>query len=172
VVGALFLAGPAVELVAGPEFAGATLPLQILAFAVAFGFMTGFYGQLMLAWKRQARLVRPTLYAVSAGLALALVLIDRFGAVGAAAGLLATELALLTLYVRAARPVTGFRPPEGRLFRLFIAALALAVTLWALRGLPVLVSATLGSVVYAAALSGLGLIRRERLRSLRGRVGK
>jgi hypothetical protein len=105
-------------------------------------------------------------------LVLALVLVDLFCAVGPAAGLLVTEVVLLALYVRAARPVTGFRPPEGRLFRLFIAALALAVTLWALRGLPVLVSATLGSLVYIAALSGLGLIRRERLRSLRGRVGK
>lgn len=170
VVGGIFAAGPIVGLVAGEGFESAVLPLQILLGAVALGFLTTFYGQLMVAYGQQRRLVRPTLVAVGLSLGLGLALIPLYGALGAAWTLIAAELLLLAGYRRASRPVTGFRPPEGRTFKLFVSLLVLATILFVLRDASLVWMVLLGTAGYAASLLALGVVRRSRLRELRGVV--
>jgi O-antigen/teichoic acid export membrane protein len=166
VVGALFEASPIIKLVAGPGFEDSVLPFQILVLAVALGFVTVLYGQLMVVWSAQRKLILPMIVGVTASLVLNLIFIPRYGALGAAWVMVASEAIILFSYRRVVGKVTGFRPPEGRISRLFVALLAMTATLWFTRSLPVLLVVILGTAVYGVMLVVLGVVSRDRLRSL------
>lgn len=100
-------------------YAGAALPLRILAFAVVPMFVNAAALHTLLAAGRGELLPRLTSWRLVGAALLGLVLIPRFGAAGAALGLALSEWMLLILALRACRhaevgiplgPLLGRRP--------------------------------------------------------------
>ncbi|MEL6772720.1 MAG: flippase [Bacteroidota bacterium] len=104
-VGGTMLAGPLIVLIGGPEYVAGTVALRILMVNMGVVYLNMMFGQPLPAWDLQKR----HMYAISVGavanIILNLVLIPRFGIVGAAVATLASEVAVLiglaTLHYRA-----------------------------------------------------------------------
>ena len=111
----LALVGPRLlELLFGPEFAGAGRPLQVFAAALPAMFLNAVLLHALVAAGRAPWLPRLTAVRVAAAALLAALLIPRFGAAGGAAGFAAAELVLLSCAAHACRrarfPVPVVRP--------------------------------------------------------------
>jgi O-antigen/teichoic acid export membrane protein len=149
----------------GSDFTGAAASLRLLAAALLALFMNGLLGNALIAGGRAAWLPRLTAVRVAVALALALALVPTLGALGAAAGFLASELLLLALGTRAcagARFAIGVLDPLARALLLALPILALAPL--APGGLPGAVA--VGVTVYALALGAAWLLRPALLRDL------
>jgi O-antigen/teichoic acid export membrane protein len=94
----LVLAGPICELVYGPAFAAAAVPLRILAPAVVLiGFVT-LTTSLLVSRGNPRRMAHRTGIMVAANIAMNFILIPIYGVGGAAAAMLATE-AIFALWI-------------------------------------------------------------------------
>ena len=116
-LGLALVAGGVVGLLFGSAYADGAAPLRILATALLPLFMNALLSWALLASGRAAWLPRLTGLRVVAAVGLALVLVPRLGAVGAAAGLAGAEWLLFALGWRACRSA-GFqvrRGPGGRM---------------------------------------------------------
>lgn len=150
--GLLLVAPELATSVFGAEFAPAAAPLRVLAMAVVVLFMNSVLLHALLAVGRAGWLPVLTGVRVAAALAAALVLVPRFGAIGAAAGFLAAELLMLVLAARACA-VARFPVPLARpLLRACGASLPMVAAV-ALLGGGLAVSVGLGALVYGATLA-------------------
>jgi O-antigen/teichoic acid export membrane protein len=149
----LALAGPGlVVFLLGDAFGPAAAPLRILALALPALFMNAILLHALIAAGRATWLPRLTAVRLVIAFALALVLIPRLGATGAAAGLVAAEAALLVLASRACAeagfPVSVARP----LALACLASLPMAAAVAAVASGP-LAAVAVGVTVYAATLA-------------------
>lgn len=159
----VFLAAPAaagtalvapglLRVVFGPDYGEAAASLRILAVAVVPLFLNGMLVSALIASGRGPWLPRLTAVRVAVAAALAFGLVPRFGALGAAAGFLASELLLLLLAARACASA-GFPipvvAPAGRAL-LMCAPMAVVV---ALLPSPFPVAVGLGVVTYGLTLA-------------------
>jgi O-antigen/teichoic acid export membrane protein len=106
-----------VVLLGGPGYAQAATPLAVLAVALAISYISGVYGNAMMAMGRGRTLLRVTLAPLGVNLALNLALIPTLGILGAAVAVVFSELTGLLLvrrkYVQlAGRPAA---PPHARI---------------------------------------------------------
>ncbi len=108
------LLAPGVLGLLGPGYPQGAGPLRILAFAIVVLFSNALLTQALIALGRADRLPRLTGLRVALAALLAVLLVPRWGAVGAAVGFLAAELALAVLASRscvaAGFPVPILRP--------------------------------------------------------------
>ncbi len=169
-VGGGLLAPGLITLVFGPDYGPSALPLSILIASIPFLVAKDIAMVAMVAGGHEKAVLRFTGFAVVFNLAANLLVIPRFGMVGAASTTLATEIlrALLgMLYVRREQlPL----PPFSRLWRTLAASAAMALALLMLPELHVLVTVTLGALVYAVVLVAFGGIERKPGVGLRLRV--
>ena len=129
-VGLALVAGGVVRLLYGDSYADAAVPLGLLALALLPLFMNALLSWALVARGRAAWLPRLTALRVVAALGLALALVPRMGAAGAAAGLVLAEWLLLGLGSHACRGA-GFAIPLVRPLAWGLAAcvpMALAVS--------------------------------------------
>jgi O-antigen/teichoic acid export membrane protein len=120
----LFLVAPVlVPRLLGQDFAPAVPWLRILTLALIPMFINGLVSWALIAAERASQLPRLVATRIVVASVLALVLVPRFGATGAAAGFVASEIVLLLLGLRALR-AARFPVPVARPVAL---ALALAV---------------------------------------------
>jgi O-antigen/teichoic acid export membrane protein len=141
-VGGMFLAADIIGFLFGDEYANSVLPLQILSWSAVFVILRGTYRQSLNAAGRQDLDLRCAGAAVALNVGLNVLLIPRFGIVGAAATTVASELLWLSMamyyfYYRVAR-VSLF----PMLWQPMLAALLMGVFLaftqplfWILQGL-------------------------------------
>ena len=147
----LVLVAPGVVALLGEGYDAAATPLRILAPALLALFMNTVLLHALIAARRARRVPLLTAARVAAATALALVLIPRFGAAGAAAGFLLAELLLLALSTRACA-VAGFEVPVARPL---LAALGVTVPMAAavaLAGAGMIASVVVGVVTYGLTL--------------------
>ncbi|WP_328280013.1 lipopolysaccharide biosynthesis protein [Sphingobium sp.] len=143
----LHVAADAIMRLLGPDFAAAAPLLRLMAWVLLARAVTTAMSPLILIAGRQGRAMRLTLAALGAQLSALLLLVPRFGGLGAAIGYLAIELTLGTVAVSAlAQSSTGvrldWRPVAG------VAAAAILIAL--------LIGATpLGGTLTGGALAGL-----------------
>jgi O-antigen/teichoic acid export membrane protein len=152
-IGLALVAGAVVELLFGGAYADGAAPLRILAIALLPLFMNALLSWTLLARGRAAWLARLTGLRVVAALALALVLVPRLGAVGAAAGLAGAEWLLLVLGWLACRSAAF----EVRIARPVGWALAACVPMaLAVSGVSadLVLAIPVGALTYAATLAG------------------
>jgi O-antigen/teichoic acid export membrane protein len=138
----MFLAADIIGFLFGDEYANSVLPLQILSWSAVFVILRGTYRQSLNAAGRQDLDLRCAGVAVALNVSLNVLLIPRFGIVGAAATTVASELLWLSMamyyfYYRVAR-VSLF----PMLWQPMLAALLMGVFLaltqplfWILQGL-------------------------------------
>jgi len=151
-IGLVLVAPALVPFVFGAEYAGAAIWVRILAVGIVPIFLNGLLAWALIAAGRPS--VPPRLLAVRivAALGLALALVPRYGATGAAAGFVCAETFLLVLASRACVSV-GFPVPVAA--PIAWAALASLPMALAVRGvahsLPLAVAT--GVLTYAATLA-------------------
>jgi O-antigen/teichoic acid export membrane protein len=150
--GLLLVAPELAARVFGAEFAPAGAPLRVLAVALAVLYMNSVLLHALLAVGRAGWMPVLTAVRVAAALLAALLLVPRFGELGAAAGFLAAELLLLWLAWRACR-LARFPVPLARpLLRACGVSLPMAAVV-ALLGGGLEASIAVGTMVYAATLA-------------------
>jgi O-antigen/teichoic acid export membrane protein len=166
--GAALVAPGLLSLIFGADYAEAAPSLRVLALAVLPLFLNGILVSALIATGRGEWLPRLTAVRVGLAAALAVLLVPRFGGLGAAWGFMASEIALLTLTTRACA-AAGFRvnvvSPAAR-------ALLAAVPMAAVVGFvpaPLPVAVGMGVLAYAGTLGVAWRLAPGLLRDL-GRV--
>lgn len=166
---AIVAADPLVTLVFGEDFAPAAPALPVLAGAfvlVCFGYLTS---NVLLVIGRQKRLVVVSVLALIANLGANVILIPRYGFMGAAWTTLLTELVVVGASVVFIMQGLGTRRVEaGRLPRIVLAAalLTIGVELVTQLGGPLIAVLATAAVLYPALLLGLRALRIDDLRAL------
>lgn len=168
-VGGALLAGPLIALVFGPKYEASGAPLAVLVSSVPFMVYKDVAMVAMIVSGRERAVLGMTAIAVVFNLAANLIVIPRFGMVGAACTTLATEILrafLAAAYVR--RDGFEFASPK-RLAKSALAGLAMAAVLLAFDVRAVVFAVPLGAAVYAAVLglSGALVLRRGQPPALR-----
>jgi O-antigen/teichoic acid export membrane protein len=149
----LALVGPSLlVLLLGEAYAPAAAPLRILALALPALFMNAILLHALIAAGRPAWLPRLTGVRLALAAALALWLVPRFGASGAAAGFVGAEAALLLAAARASGRARFPVPVARPLLLGALASVPMAIVVAAAAWGP-LASVAIGVLVYAATLS-------------------
>jgi O-antigen/teichoic acid export membrane protein len=160
-VGMFWLAEEALALAYGNrEFTEAALALRILAAGVVLRAITTALGQMLLASLQERVTLRIVLVNVAVSFTVSLVLIERYGVLGAAAAAVLTQLMDVFQHLW---PVSRMLP-EFRLWRHLwkpaVASLAMAGALTLVQGHSVLVHVAVGAAVYTAVAAPLLLGKR------------
>ncbi|WIM85736.1 flippase [Candidatus Mycobacterium wuenschmannii] len=167
VVGAL-LAGPLVKLFGEQEYVSRGAPtLALLFVAVALRFVTGTLGQGLFACHQQKFFFRCFVVCLSFNVALNLLLDSHFGAVGAGASLVCTELFGFVVTSWWLHRTCGYRTPTTFMLRLALPVAASAVVVLTLSGYHVLLILAAAAIVYLAVNMAIGPVDWSSLTSLR-----
>lgn len=158
-IGGSFLAGPVIALVFGPAYQPAALALAILLWSVPLGLLRDIPIVALMAVRREVLVLRLTAWAAGLNLILNLLLIPRYGILGAAGASVATE-GVRWIVALAYSGSMGFRFPRFSRFRkTLLAGGAMAAVLLFATALPLFLAAACGAGAYLATLWGAGGIR-------------
>jgi O-antigen/teichoic acid export membrane protein len=168
-IGLLGLADKIILSLYGAEYLPAIPALQILALMVCVRFLAYVPGVLLTSIDRQTtRMIVVGVCAVL-NVVMNLIVIPRWGFVGAAYDTLVTNVVLLSLYVFFVWR-SGY-PLEARhwtmMLRILTCAGLLYVFVIALRGLDLLVLTLLGATLYLVSILLLGIVRPDELAAVR-----
>jgi len=175
-VGLALVARPLITLVFGPGFQGAVPVLQMLAWLFFLSCLRNMLATIMTACDQQA--ARTRLEALSAIIAVAghVLLILRYGPIGAAVAILAAEAILVVLTILSTRQMLDLRFLSSRLAISLLASAAFVVPALLWPGIPMFAVVIAGATIYVAVVLAFPTIRRHELpalasvRSRRGRV--
>lgn len=140
--------------------------LALLFAAVAVRLVTGALSQGLFASHDQVFLLRLNCVSLLLNIGLNLVLIPQFGAKGAAASLVASEVFGLAVATRRLTGRTPYRTPWSFLARLMPSVAAAAAVCVAGGSLPVLLTGSLAAATYLAVNLVLGPVRLHEARGL------
>lgn len=159
--GITLLARPIVRLVYADAFEATVPALQIMIWAVVFAFVNVPNARLVLVRNRQKQAGWMTGISMIVNVVLNLLLIPRFGIVGAAAArTTATAVLFFQLYGYAQLHL-GVESILPLVVRPFLAALIMAAVVWPIRQLPLFWPIIIGIIVYGAAAYFLKAIPEE-----------
>jgi O-antigen/teichoic acid export membrane protein len=165
VLGSLLTAPEIVRLLAGGGFSGATTPLRVLSIGGGLVFVNGMLSYLLIALGRQKATFFLNLGMVTLNVGLNLVLIPRYGAVGAAWATTVSEVSILAGCSWMARSFAGFTPSLRVAWRAGLAGALMAGAVAAL-GAGLAASVALGAVAYGLVLAVLRVPQVLELRRL------
>jgi len=162
-VGTFAVAGDLMGFVAGTEFAAAGAPLAVLMLAGSMVFWSALFGHAVIALGLQKKMIWG--YAIDAAVSIALYLlfIPSYGAMGAAWVTLFSEAFIAAATAAVVLRGSGSRLPLRNLGKALLASLAMYLVLRWTGGVQVLPRVLIGMAVYAAALAALGGIDRDML---------
>jgi O-antigen/teichoic acid export membrane protein len=155
-VGGTLLADPVIATLFGPAFATSAPVLRILCWSAVLVIARGTLCQALNAAGRSPLDLRCALASSALNVGLNLLLIPRYGTIGAAAATVAGDVLWLAMaWHMAARHVTAVSPVAAAA-RPALAAVVMAATLAWLPGVPWLLRAALGLGAYVGTLALLG----------------
>jgi O-antigen/teichoic acid export membrane protein len=159
------LAPKVIRFLYDPTYAAAEDALRLLYVAAVFSYLTSFLAYVLIALDRQRDALGVNALVLAANVALNLYAIPRWGMLGAAWCMLATETLSVALTVSLVRLRCGFSPGLGALPRVLLAAGVMGAALWWLagQGLRLLALAPIGIALYAALALLFRLVDRETL---------
>jgi O-antigen/teichoic acid export membrane protein len=162
VAGGIVLAGPILHLVFGPDYAHGAGALAVLLLSIGSIFLWGTVHNVLLVCERTGAEMWTIAAAALMNVVLNLLLVKRFGMVGAAWSTVAAELLILLSGTWLARRA-GVRWRWMPIARPIAAAVVMAAAVWFVaRRWPVVTSMGLGAAVYALVLVVLGVPREVR----------
>jgi O-antigen/teichoic acid export membrane protein len=162
---AVILAPAAVRLVAGEEFSGAALPLQVMSAGLLAAFVGQTFGFALLSRKHHATMLAGATCALLTTLVTLVTLVPQHGAVGAAVALLLGQLVLTGVYVRGYRR-NAASPVDLRVLVHAATVAAAAVAAGLLVPGPLVLRALTAALVLALAIPGTGLLTWSGVRAL------
>ncbi len=149
-VGGMLLAEPLMVFIGGDAFAVSALPFLILCPLLPLRFVNNGSAMTLSTLDRQGDRTRGVMLAAALNLAANFVVIPTYGAAGAAATTLATEVALALWFRWRIGPlVEGLGLPQN-VARAAAPAAAMAAALWALPDWHVVAQVAVGAAVFAA----------------------
>lgn len=156
-VGVFMLSGDIVALIFGASYQATVLPLRILIWALFFNFLSGPVGLFLLVSRERLFHVIPYALAVTAlSIALNLVLIPRYGYIGASGVRVVSSALLFAAKFRMMGYFLERRPPWLQIIiRPMIAAAVMGVLIFLIRDLSLLLVVPAGAVTYLFVLLGL-----------------
>jgi O-antigen/teichoic acid export membrane protein len=161
-LGGMLVAASLVRFIFGAGYGPSVAPLQILLVMVPVSLLRNVAQGVLIAYERQDLMLRTVAWAAGVNVVLNMVLISRWGMVGAAVATLATEVVRTLLALHYARALGLAMTPFRRLQRVMMAAVVMAAAVWFVADQPVLVSIPIGGIVYVGALIALGGITLRR----------
>jgi len=153
-VGGMLLAEPLMILIGGEEFSVSAVPFFVMAPLLPLRFLNNGYATTLSALNRQGDRTRGVFGAAILNLLANLAVIPEYGAAGAAATTLLTEIFLAVWFRWRVQPLITELGLWGTLLRVGLPAAAMAAALIVIPPLPVLVSVAIGALVYG----GCGLL--------------
>jgi O-antigen/teichoic acid export membrane protein len=167
VVGGM-LAGPLIALLGDEQFVERGAPtLALLFVAVALRFVTGTLSQGLFACHHQRFLFRLSVATLAVNIVLNVLLAARFGAAGAAAALVCTEVLGLVFASWRLRRQCGYRNPVAFLLRLLGPVSVSIAAVFVLSGQHVLVAGLGAVMAYLVANVAIGPVTPSKLSALR-----
>jgi len=158
-VGGMFLAPAIIRLAFGESYATSGVILQVLIWSVLPYAVRVVPWSGLIAHGHQGLAWRATAYAVVVNLGLNFVLIRAYGALGAAAATIATELLVGGLMLYFSRREGLTIAPLRRFWRPVLAATAMSVSLWLSREAHVSLQFAAGVITYVFVLFSVGALR-------------
>jgi O-antigen/teichoic acid export membrane protein len=162
VVGAALLARPLTRMAFGDGYAPSAAPLVplVIASGLTIARFVPLASIVALGRPREALWINGSGAAVNA--LLNVILIPRYGLMGAASATVVTDVVRLVVARRLSRRSGVPHDHHARFLRPGLAVVVMALVVWLARDRNVLVTVPLGAVVYLAALGALGVIRVRR----------
>jgi O-antigen/teichoic acid export membrane protein len=161
VIGGTLLAKPLIRTVFGPSYAPSAAPLVPLVFAAGLTLLRFVPQALVIAADRRREVLWVNAIGAVISVALNVVLIPRFGMMGAAASTLTTDTVRLIIALVLARRAGARDDHIRHLWRPVGAALSMGLVVWFIRDWPIWYSVPTGALVYGAGLLAFGVVRRE-----------
>lgn len=152
IVGVMFVANDAMEFIAGAEFRQAGSILKLLIWAQALIILNVVFAHAIVAFNAQKKTIWA--YAVSAfvGIICYLVLIPKYGAIGAAITTLITEALVALLVFGLYLHYSKIKPSFKKWVPTIVSSGIMGAALWLLKDLHVLIQVFIGSVIYLSAM--------------------
>lgn len=166
-LGTFFLADSLTQVLFGNEFIEAGAVLKVLILGSLPLLWINIPNQALLAADVVLPLARVYGLSVLVNVLLNIVLIPRWGPVGAAVATVTCEWLNLALVVRMVRREFGLSLSYEGLWRYFLAALAMSVVVWLGRDLSLAAVILMGLVAYTGGLMLLGFLRSPDLLTVR-----
>jgi len=161
-VGALFLARPAIGLLFGSEYEPAVLVLQILAWSGVLVIMRGTFRQSINAACKPGLDLRIASTSIAVNVGLNLVLIPKYGVIGAAAATLISEVVWISMVTYGVQRHVVRLDLWSFLWQPVVAVVAMGVWLWYAQWMFWIVRGAIGLVIY---LGVVVLLVRSEIRS-------
>lgn len=167
VSGMVFILAPQIiRLVAGPAFADAALPLQILSLAVLITYFSGLFTSTCLVLRLQRQLMVIYLVATVFNIVANSVFIPYFSYRAAAVTTFFTELVVLIPSFLLIQHRTQLRLRLGRIGAILLVALPLLGLLYWARDITLFITVPAGIVAYLGLLFSLRIVKREELQNM------
>lgn len=166
-VGGYLLAGPIVALLFGPAYAPAAPLLAVLIWAVPLMFLSEFLGYVVVIAGREVKVARAIMISSSINIVANLALIPFYGVAAAAIITVVTEVVLVSQYLWLLRDMLG-QMQWRELVRTVAAVGVMGLLVYVGREWPVVVTISLGALVYSGLLLALRVVGREEAIFVRG----
>ncbi len=126
-IGAQFTATEVISLIAGKDFAGGGLPLQLLIISISLLFISCIFSHIIIAIEKQKKVI--ALYALTAitSLVLYLILIPKFSYLGASIVTIYSNIVILIGSFYYVKKYTNFSPRLKTTYRAILASLGMAL---------------------------------------------
>ncbi|NCU44473.1 flippase [Candidatus Falkowbacteria bacterium] len=164
IIGGQLLAGPIINLIAGPEFILAGPILALLLVAIAGIFASCLFNHILIAINRQQVMIRPYLIVAITAVPAYILLINWLSYWGAALVTVYSELLIAGLAAYRSKKLIGWRWPWRLILKVVLANFIMAIIIWPLRswasqGIGQLLSLVLISMIsYGLALVVLDVL--------------
>jgi O-antigen/teichoic acid export membrane protein len=161
-VGGILVAASLIAFIFGPSYAPSVVPLQVLLLVVPISLFRNVAQAVLIAHERQDLMLRTVAWAAAVNVMLNILLIARWGMIGAAVATVVTEAVRTVLALHYARRLGLTMAPLHRFVRATAAAVAMAIPVWALSDRSIILSIPVGAMAFVVALWGAGGIRLQR----------
>ena len=148
----LLMAGRTLGLLFGPEYTASDITLQILLFAVPLMALRSFFRIILVSYNLQRLDLRGILAGAMTNVALDLLLVPRFGTLGAAISTLSSEVVIFTMSYRYIWKRVARIPVAASCWRPLVAAAVMAAAARLLAPAPLVSQALAAGTCYIAAL--------------------
>lgn len=160
-VGGAIVAEHMIRLFFGAAFETASLPLGILIASAPFSVLRSVATAALIAAKEEAFLLRAVGFTAAVNVALNLIIVPRYGMVGAALVTLSTEALRLLVYQRRVRGLGLMAPALSRWWKPVLAVLIMAGVLQTGLGATLVKAIVAGAFTYGVAIFAVGGISRH-----------
>jgi len=107
-IGGFIIAPQLIRFLYGDQYLGSIIPFQILSLNLIFIFMVAFYGQTLIFFDKQKRFLKSYVVGLIVNIILNILLIPKFGVIGAAITALATQCIILGIVFSEFRKIIKF----------------------------------------------------------------